>query len=41
MTRLLSWFILVAVFGAFAGVVYHALRARVAAGKGMPEYSVL
>src|SRR5436309_2677349 len=40
MTRLFSWLLLIVVFGTLSGVVYHALRARAAAGKGMPEYSV-
>src|SRR5439155_26017231 len=39
--RLMSWLLLFVAFGSFAGVVYHALRVRLAAGKGMPEYSLL
>src|SRR5439155_15615984 len=40
MTRTFSWLLLFVIFGTLFGVVYQALRARAAAGKGMPEYSV-
>ncbi|HKI30414.1 MAG TPA: DUF4350 domain-containing protein [Gemmataceae bacterium] len=40
MTRLLSWLLVLLLFGAFAGAVAYALWLRAAAGKGMPEYSV-
>src|SRR5437870_2714404 len=41
MSRLLPWLILLVVFTAFGGAVYRALSLRLAAGKGMPEYSLL
>src|SRR5437870_31164 len=41
MNRLFTWLILLAVFGTFGGVAYRALGLRMAAGTGMPEYSVL
>jgi hypothetical protein len=37
----MSWILLFVAFGSFAGVVYHALSVWLAAGKGMPEYSLL
>ncbi|HEV3116806.1 MAG TPA: DUF4350 domain-containing protein [Gemmataceae bacterium] len=40
MTRVLRWLLLLLLFGIFAGVVYRALRERVASGKGMPQYSI-
>jgi hypothetical protein len=40
MTRLLSWLLLLTLFGTFTVVVYTALRKRSEAGRGMPEYSV-
>jgi hypothetical protein len=40
MTRLLSWLLLLGLFGAFAAAVAWALHARVEAGTGMPAYSV-
>jgi hypothetical protein len=40
MTRVLSWFLVLLLFGAFAAVTWHELRLRAEAGKGMPAYSV-
>jgi hypothetical protein len=40
MTRLLSWLLLLGLFGALAAVVAWAMYARVEAGTGMPAYSV-
>jgi hypothetical protein len=40
MTRVFSWLLLLALFGAFVAVVAWALHARVEAGVGMPAYSV-
>jgi hypothetical protein len=39
-SRVISWLLLVLLFGAFFAGVWLALQARVAAGKGMPAYSV-
>jgi hypothetical protein len=40
MTRVLSWCLLVLLFGGFGVVVWRELRARADAGKGMPAFSV-
>ncbi len=40
MTRLVSWLMILVLFGTFAAVVYDALRARAEAGKDMPACSV-
>jgi hypothetical protein len=40
MTRVLSWCLVFVLFGAFVAVVVYELRARAAAGKGMPAFSV-
>jgi len=40
MTRLVSWLLVVVVFGAFSGAACFALRTRFDAGKEMPAYSV-
>jgi hypothetical protein len=40
MTRILSWFLVLLLFGAFGVVVWYELRLRAKAGKGMPAYSV-
>jgi hypothetical protein len=38
--RFTCWLLVLFLFGGFVAVVVYALRARVEAGKGMPEYSV-
>jgi hypothetical protein len=40
MTRLLSWLLVLLLFGAFAGAAAYALRLRAAAGRDMPPYSL-
>jgi hypothetical protein len=40
MTRLLSWLLVLLLFGAFVGAVAYALELRAAAGKGFPDHSV-
>ena len=40
MNRFTCWLLVMFLFGGFVAVVVYALRARVEAGKGMPEYSV-
>lgn len=40
MTRPLSWLLVVLLLGAFGAVTVHLLRARAAAGKGMPAFSI-
>lgn len=40
MTRLLSWLLVLLLFGAFAGAAAYALWLRAEAGKGLPAYSV-
>src|SRR2546421_60829 len=40
MTRFISWLIVLVLFGGFGAAAYVAIRARAAAGKDMPPYSV-
>jgi hypothetical protein len=40
MSRFLSWCLVLVLFGGFGVVVWHELRTRADAGKGMPAYSV-
>jgi hypothetical protein len=40
MSRALSWSLVLVLFGAFVAVVAYELRARAAAGKGLPAFSV-
>src|SRR5437879_2581265 len=40
MTRFASWLLLITLCSAFGAVAYHAVRLRIDAGMGMPEYSV-
>jgi hypothetical protein len=40
MTRAASWFLVAVLFGVFLATAGYAIRARAAAGKGMPEFSV-
>jgi hypothetical protein len=40
MSRMLSWFLVLVLFGAFTAAVVFELRRRASAGKGMPAFSV-